>query len=268
MSHPHDETVYFLPEAHFRARVEGRFDELRRELERMVPGADVQHVGSTAIPGSLTKGDLDIQVRVPASQYSEAKERLRDCYDVNTGGFTGEDAISFEDYSTDVPAGIHLTVIGGSADIQSRFRDRLMQSAQLRREYDELKRKFDGKSMAEYRDAKELFVLRVLDAGVKRSHFPERIGLLPRFEGPFDARQLAAEGCKVLFASYPAGTVIETHTHETENCGVITEGELILETAGKETRYGPGHWYHLAPGEEHAARFEVDTSEIEFWFDR
>jgi quercetin dioxygenase-like cupin family protein len=102
---------------------------------------------------------------------------------------------------------------------------------------------------------------------MKRRQFPERIEALPPFAGLFDAYRLQAEGCTVLFASYPAGTVIEVHTHETENYGVITTGELILEVRGREARYRPGDWYQLAPGEEHAARFEVDTSEIEFWFD-
>lgn len=71
----------------------------------------------------------------------------------------------------------------------------------------------------------------------------------------------------MLFASYPPGTTIAPHSHPTENCGVITQGELILETAGTERRLGPGEWYHLAPGEVHAARFEVETSEVEFWFE-
>ena len=100
-----------------------------------------------------------------------------------------------------------------------------------------------------------------------KKHFPARIRSLPPFAGPFDAFRLAAQNCEVLFASYPAGTSIEPHTHPTENCGVITEGELILIIAGRESRFGPGDWYHLDPGEEHAARFEVATSEIEFWFD-
>jgi quercetin dioxygenase-like cupin family protein len=60
--------------------------------------------------------------------------------------------------------------------------------------------------------------------------------------------------------------VIERHQHETENVGVITSGALILETDAGEQSYGPGDWYHLAPGELHGARFEVDTSEIELWF--
>ena len=71
----------------------------------------------------------------------------------------------------------------------------------------------------------------------------------------------------MLFASYPAGTQIEPHTHPTENCGVITAGELVLIVDDLESRYGPGDWYHLLPDQLHAARFEVDTSEIEFWFD-
>jgi len=97
-------------------------------------------------------------------------------------------------------------------------------------------------------------------------HFPELLRGLPRFEGPFDAYKLEARKCDVLFASYPAGTVIPAHDHETENVGVITQGELILTIDGRETRYGPGKWYHVRARERHAARFEVETSEIEFWF--
>lgn len=97
-------------------------------------------------------------------------------------------------------------------------------------------------------------------------HFPKLIQSLPEYAGKFDARRLDAKDCEVLFATYPAGTVIETHSHETENCGVITEGELILTTDGKQTRYGPGDWYHLARNQEHSAKFNDRTSEIEFWF--
>lgn len=97
--------------------------------------------------------------------------------------------------------------------------------------------------------------------------FPDIIETLPTFDGPFDAHQLQADGCQVLFASYPAGTEIEPHTHATQNCGVITSGELILILGDHEIRYGPGDWYHLKPEQSHAARFEVATSEIEFWFD-
>lgn len=100
-----------------------------------------------------------------------------------------------------------------------------------------------------------------------RPDLPDRIRTLPRFDGPFDAFRLSGEGCEVLIASYPAGAVIEPHSHETENCGVVLRGALLLAMDGEERRYGPGDWYHLDPGQVHSARFEVDTSEIEFWFD-
>ena len=102
---------------------------------------------------------------------------------------------------------------------------------------------------------------------MSREHFPPEIRALPEFEGPFDAFRLAAKGCDVLFASYPAGTVIEPHTHRTRNVGVITEGELYLTKGSEETRYGVGDWYLVEAEEEHAARFDVATSEIEFWFE-
>ncbi len=102
---------------------------------------------------------------------------------------------------------------------------------------------------------------------MSRDHFPEPIPGLPEFEGPFDAYRLAAEGCDVLFASYPAGTRIEPHTHPTRNVGVITEGELHLTKSGRDYVYGVGDWYSLEANEEHAAYFPVATSEIEFWFD-
>ena len=98
------------------------------------------------------------------------------------------------------------------------------------------------------------------------NHFPALVRRLPKFAGPFDAFKLHADGCDVLFASYTAGTSIEPHHHETENVGVITRGELILTVGGREQRYGAGEWYHVPARVIHAARFETDTSEIEFWF--
>lgn len=102
---------------------------------------------------------------------------------------------------------------------------------------------------------------------MNRAEFlPERIRALPEFDGPFDAYRLTAAGADVLFATYPAGTAIDPHTHDTDNVGVIIRGELILSVAGRDSRYGPGDWYHLPPGTEHSARFDQDTAEIEFWF--
>lgn len=96
--------------------------------------------------------------------------------------------------------------------------------------------------------------------------YPSRIKDLPLFDGRFDAYKLEAKDSDVLFASYPAGTSIPAHTHDTDNYGVITRGELILTMNGKQERFGIGDWYHVPAGVEHAADFEVESDEIEFWF--
>ncbi len=97
-------------------------------------------------------------------------------------------------------------------------------------------------------------------------YFPDRVRRLPKFDGPFDAFRLQAHACDVLFASYPAGTAITLHHHETENVGIITHGQLILTVNEDERRYSAGDWYHIPAKAAHSARFDTETSEIEFWF--
>jgi quercetin dioxygenase-like cupin family protein len=96
--------------------------------------------------------------------------------------------------------------------------------------------------------------------------YPQKIKELPLYDGRFDAYKLAAKNSDVLFASYPAGTSIPAHSHDTDNHGVITRGELIITMNGEETRVGVGEWYHVPAHVEHSARFDVETDEIEFWF--
>jgi len=97
-------------------------------------------------------------------------------------------------------------------------------------------------------------------------NYPEKIKGLPLYDGRFDAYKLSAEGCDVLFASYPAGTTIPPHSHDTDNHGVITKGELILTMNGESQVIGVGGWYHVPANVEHSAEFRTETDEIEFWF--
>ena len=97
-------------------------------------------------------------------------------------------------------------------------------------------------------------------------YYPSLIRQLPAFEGRFEAFKLEAKDCEVLFATYPAGTVIQAHSHGTENVGVITRGELLLTMDGETTCITAGDWYHVPANKEHAAEFKEDTAEIEFWF--
>jgi quercetin dioxygenase-like cupin family protein len=101
---------------------------------------------------------------------------------------------------------------------------------------------------------------------MKWAEFPPRIRALEPYAGLFEAFRLKAEGCEVLFGTYPAGTRIAPHDHPTDNWGVITKGEMAIVIEGVERRYGPGDWYHVPAGTTHSAFCNGDTEEVEFWF--
>jgi GrpB-like predicted nucleotidyltransferase (UPF0157 family) len=58
--------IRISPESELRQAVNAAFARHRAHVLDLVPDAEVAHVGSTSIPGALTKGDLDLLVRVGA----------------------------------------------------------------------------------------------------------------------------------------------------------------------------------------------------------
>lgn len=156
------ERVFFGDVATHRAKAELLFADVARRLRALVPDAIIEHVGSTSLPDGLTKGDLDVQVRVVASAYDAACSALAAIYEPNPGGFT-EGGRSFKDDGADPPLGVHVTIIDGPSDIQHRQRDLLRARPELRAEYDAIKRTFDGGDMTAYREAKDPFFARLRD---------------------------------------------------------------------------------------------------------
>jgi GrpB-like predicted nucleotidyltransferase (UPF0157 family) len=145
-----------------RERAEEAFRVHHARLFSLLPYADIQHVGSTAIPGARTKGDLDIQVRVPPERFAQAEAVLAEHYARNEGNERTSEFASFQDETLEVPLGIQLTAMGGSCDFFARARDLLRADAKLLAEYDALKARWDGKPMDAYREEKGAFFEKLL----------------------------------------------------------------------------------------------------------
>ncbi|MDQ0175220.1 GrpB family protein [Bacillus chungangensis] len=156
------ELVHFLDNSLFDENAEKTFLAHKKIMKESLPEADVQHVGSTAIPNSLTKGDLDIQVRVISGQFFEAVDSLSALYELNEGSIKTDRFRAFKDDSTIPPLGVQLTVIGSEHDFFWKFRDVLLRNDHYRKEYDELKKKYEGKAMDDYRKAKNEFFQRLM----------------------------------------------------------------------------------------------------------
>lgn len=139
------------------------FDAVSTSLQAMLPPtADMRHIGATAVPGCVTKGDLDIVVRIPAEDFKEADALLASRYSRNEGSIRTTTFSAFEDASSHPHIGIQLAVIDGPSDFFHLFVEALRQSPELVAEYNALKRRFEGAEMATYRAAKDEFVERVL----------------------------------------------------------------------------------------------------------
>ena len=135
-----------------------------RRIAAALPAAEIEHVGSTAIPGALTKGDLDLLVRVPAQQFAAAAATLGDLYAVHQADNWTPTYASFVDADArDPPVGVQLAVAGSADDaLFAPFRDALIADPVLLTQYNALKRSLDGAEYEHYTDVKGAFVERVL----------------------------------------------------------------------------------------------------------
>lgn len=132
------------------------FEKQKNFLKELIHSADIQHVGSTAVPGSITKGDVDIQVRTDKAIFDHVRELLTKHYNPNrkdeiwTDGFA-----SFENYKNPViPVGVQLTVIDSPYDEFYKMRDLLIKDEHLLNKYNAIKRQCEGKTYKEYRKLK------------------------------------------------------------------------------------------------------------------
>ena len=136
----------------------------RTAVLELVPGAEVEHVGATAVPGALTKGDVDVLVRVREPEFPAAVDALSRRYAIHQAHNWTPELASFTDPdATEPPVGIQLVVRGSEADrFFGPFRDALIGSDALLAEYNELKRQLDGLEYARYTELKGQFIECVL----------------------------------------------------------------------------------------------------------
>jgi GrpB-like predicted nucleotidyltransferase (UPF0157 family) len=159
------ETVRFQPEEAVRDAVALAYSEHAARLRSLLPYARIEHVGATAIPGSLTKGDLDICVIVDPERFAEADAVLGEHFARNNGSDRSTSFAAFVADGGAVPTGIQLAATGPEADTFLRWRDLLRRSRELREEYDRLKRLHEGGPMDAYRETKSRFIEDVLARG-------------------------------------------------------------------------------------------------------
>lgn len=147
-------------ERYFRPAVAEAEARNRTAIEALLPAAEVEHIGSTAVAGVVTKGDMDLLVRVPAAEFAAACGALRGRYDVNQPENWARGFASFtEPDPPGIPVGIQLVAAGDEWDRRFvEWRRLLTVDPAVRARYNQLKRNHADSGPDAYLEAKNRFI--------------------------------------------------------------------------------------------------------------
>ena len=147
--------VSFINEKDIREKIENLFQSEKEKLQKLLSNSQIEHIGGTSIVHSITKGDLDINIRVSKENFKDSIEILKKIYNINQPNNWTENFASFKDDSIDL--GIQLTVIDSADDHFIKQRDFLNSNPEKVLELNKIKLSFEGQDMDDYRKEKGKF---------------------------------------------------------------------------------------------------------------
>ncbi len=156
-------SVDLLEAKDYQPRARELFERLRAALGPRLPSARIEHVGASAIPGALSKGDLDVCVVVAAHDFDAALATL------HGAGFrekadtlrTPQLCMLVAD-RPDVDLAVQLVERDSKFEFFMAFRDALRGRPELVAEYNQIKQTAAAAGQDAYRAAKSAFIERVL----------------------------------------------------------------------------------------------------------
>ena len=67
--------IFYSP-SQYLPRVLEAFESVKTMVIGLIPDADIEHIGSSSITGALSKGDLDVLLRVKKPEFYETIKKL------------------------------------------------------------------------------------------------------------------------------------------------------------------------------------------------
>ncbi len=155
--------VNLKPVTEFAPIVEKILQQVFVKLRDLLPEAELQHIGATAVPGSITKGDIDVLIHISRERFENAVEVLKQHFAVNQPeNWTATFASFGDDCGYELPLGIQVAVKNSEDDFLLFLRDQLISNPELVAECNYLKRTYAPKGRQEYWKAKDEFFQKIL----------------------------------------------------------------------------------------------------------
>ena len=155
--------ITLIAESDIAPQVRRALARVLTKIRSLLPKAEIEHIGATAIPGALTKGDLDVMVRVPPSQFPAAVTQLKTAFSIKQPkNWNGSFASFGDDTGYGLPLGVQLVAKNSESDFFLFLRDHFIQYPKALKAYNQLKIRHAGKGSQAYWKAKHIFLSAIL----------------------------------------------------------------------------------------------------------
>jgi len=149
----------FLKSTEYQTSCINRFDFYKIEVQKLLPKARIEHIGASAIPNAVSKGDLDIFIGVTDLENAVVSLKMLD-FSEKQDTLRTDELCMLESFNEDVA----FQVVTNDSKFESflYFRDKLREDPKLVEEYNHLKRSCEGFNQDKYRKIKSEFIERIL----------------------------------------------------------------------------------------------------------
>lgn len=153
-----DDLVCLLPSEEIFEKALLIFLEQEKFLKELFPNVLIEQVGSSAIPGAIGKFDVDIQIRVTSIQFEQVVSGMRQYFVEKYREQIGGNELAIFKGSGEYLIDYMVTVIDSKYDDYYKVRDFLINNPETLNQYNECKKRYEGKTYAEYKKAKGEFL--------------------------------------------------------------------------------------------------------------
>ena len=148
---------------HYQPKVRAQFHKIERQLQPYLPHCSIEHIGASAIPGALSKGDLDICVVTQKGQMPTTIDTLLSLgYEKKTDTLQTHQLCMMVPLENNLDIALQVIEKGSEFEFFLHFRDALIANQQWVRAYNRIKQEAADLPADEYRARKSRFIHFVL----------------------------------------------------------------------------------------------------------
>ncbi|MDA3452814.1 MULTISPECIES: GrpB family protein [Acinetobacter] len=155
--------MVFLEPEQYQQRCAQLFNSYQKDISTLLPFAKIEHIGSSAIPNAISKGDLDIYIEVKPDQFKFAIERLKTLNFIEKQNTLRTHELCMLESLNNDDVAFQIVVTNSVFTFFLTFKNKLISSPKLVNEYNELKLQCSHLDPDQYRTIKSDFINRVLN---------------------------------------------------------------------------------------------------------